>query len=223
MKRKFLAVLMISAIVLVGSIVVKAEDEPGTSLDSLIKNTEIPDEKALSSEDLDIENDNTIAPHSGDLAIDETNFPDEVFRKYLKSFFDKDDDGYFSQEEIDSVTSIDMLYTGNDTIENLVGINHFKNLTSLNCSGKQLIEIDISQNPNLQTLDCHYNQIKSLDVSQNPNLTTLNCGANQLTALDISQNSNLITLKCGNNRQIKLLDVTQNPNLQTLVYRIIDK
>lgn len=216
MKRKLLTVLLMSAMVLVGSTVVKADDESETNLETPIENTEIPDEKALSNEALDIKNDNTIAPHSGDIVIDEAHFPDEVFREYLKNSFDKNDDGYFSQDEIDSVTSIDMLYTGNGTIENLVGINHFKNLTCLNCSGKQLMEIDISQNPNLQTLDCHYNQIKSLDVSQNPNLATLNCGANQLTALDVSQNPNLVTLKCDNNHQIKLLDVSQNPNLQTL-------
>ena len=229
MKRKLLTVLIISAMVLTGNTVARADDvfdsntEKSSDMDTEEQTEANPENTISILDEIDDEvlneekdTENFITAYADGIAIDEEYFPDENFRKYLKDNFDENGDGYFSQDEMDSVTSIDMLYTGNGTIENLVGINHFKNLTSLNCSGKQLMEIDVSQNPNLQTLDCHYNQIKSLDVSQNPNLATLNCGANQLTALDVSQNPNLITLKCDNNHQIKLLDVSQNPNLQTL-------
>jgi hypothetical protein len=40
--------------------------------------------------------------------INETNFPDENFREYVKSSFDKDGDGVLSAEEIAAVTEINI-------------------------------------------------------------------------------------------------------------------
>ena len=42
----------------------------------------------------------------GEIAIDETNFPDETFREYVKNTFDKDSDDKLSGEEIEKATSI---------------------------------------------------------------------------------------------------------------------
>ena len=43
---------------------------------------------------------------AGEVAIDETNFPDEVFRTYVADNCDTDSNGLLSVEEISAVTSI---------------------------------------------------------------------------------------------------------------------
>ena len=48
----------------------------------------------------------TAALADGDVAIDETNFPDENFRQYVKTEFDKDNNDSLSAEEIAAVDSI---------------------------------------------------------------------------------------------------------------------
>lgn len=57
------------------------------------------------------------------VAINNENFPDESFRQYVSSSFDKNHDGILSEEEIESVEEI---YVQGINITNLKGIEHFK-------------------------------------------------------------------------------------------------
>lgn len=108
----------------------------------------------------------------------------------MENRFEKDWDGYFSQDEINDITSIE-LFDGNPAIKSLDGIRYFTNLTSLTCKGMGLTSLDVSGNLNLQSLSCSSNQLTALDVSKNPKLQSLECQDNQLTELNISGNPNL--------------------------------
>jgi len=48
----------------------------------------------------------TAAFAAGDVKIDETNFPDKNFRKYVKDNFDTDNDAFLSADEIAAVEEI---------------------------------------------------------------------------------------------------------------------
>ena len=146
------------------------------------------------------------------LEIDETNFPDSVFREYLSSNFDTDSDDMLNEEEITAVTSISVSGQG---ISSLQGVEYFTALTMLDCLNNQLTELDVSKNTALTWLDCGDNQLTALDVSKNIALTSLYCWSNQLTALDVSNNTALTTLSCGDN-QLTALYVSQNPALTYL-------
>ena len=148
---------------------------------------------------------------NGDIAIDETNFPDAIFRNWiLQQYYGMD--GKLTENEIKDVTSI-AVYEKN--ISTLKGIEYFTSLTFLNCSSNQLTSLDVSKNTALTTLSCSSNQLTTLDVSNNTALTWLDCYSNRLTILDVSKNTALTWLDCYSN-QLSSLDVSQNPSLRTL-------
>lgn len=146
------------------------------------------------------------------VAIDETNFPDEIFREYLNNY-DLDNNGQLSVDEIQGVESIMVAQMG---ITDLTGLEYFNNLTTLVCYGNQLNSLDVSQNVLLKNLMCNGNQISSLDVSQNVELIALVCYENQLSSLDVSQNVDLKDLVCYEN-QLSSLDVSHNEALAVLI------
>ncbi|MEQ2401861.1 hypothetical protein WMO19_09665, partial [Peptoniphilus sp. CLA-SR-H025] len=149
----------------------------------------------------------------GDVKIDEINFPDANFRKYVADNFDTDSSkGVLSQEELNAVTKIDV---NNKKIVDLKGIEFFKNLVSLSCNSNQITRLDLSQNQKLEYLYCISNQLTELNLSKNPELTHLWCGHNKLAKLDVSKNTALTSLLCNNN-QLTELDVSKNTALMSL-------
>ena len=135
--------------------------------------------------------------------INEANFPDEVFREYVKQF-DMNQNGKLEAREIEAVTEI---FVTNKNVENLKGIEFFKSLTGLYCYGNLLSSLDVSGNKALTTLYCNGNLLSSLDVSGNKALTTLNCSGNLLSSLDVSGATSLTTLSCSRNL-LSSLDVS---------------
>jgi len=99
----------------------------------------------------------------------------------------------------------------------LINLDVSKNtaLTELTCVNCKLTNLDVSKNTALIRLDCKRNQLTSLDVSKNTALTRLDCYDNQLTSLDISKNTALASLGCSIN-QLTSLDVSNNTALYYL-------
>lgn len=149
---------------------------------------------------------------NGDLHICAKNFPDEIFRNYVKNLKGVEE-GYFTPKECSSVRSIDL--PSSCGVRSLRGIEFFIYLNYLCCYCNQLTELDISRNTDLRTLYCYENQLTNLDVSNNTNLIFLYCHGNQLTELDVSGNTALKTLDCQLN-QLTKLDVSGNTVLKDL-------
>lgn len=135
------------------------------------------------------------------VAINETNFPDTTFRAYVSENCDKDKDGYLSQTEIDSVTSINVSGTAENpgAITSLRGVEYFTKLNELSCPYNQLITLDLSSNVNLTYVACWNNQLTELILSNNPVLQALYCYNNQLTSLNLSDSTSLKYLVCSDN------------------------
>lgn len=153
-----------------------------------------------------------VAKAAGEVAINETNFPDETFRNYVKNNFDKDSNNELSEEEIADAKEISVEECG---ITSLTGIEHFTALTTLDCDKNQLTDLDLSKNTALTELYCYYNQLTALDLSRNTALTDLDCHENRLTSLDLSNNTDLYNLYCSYN-QITSLDLSKNTALVAL-------
>lgn len=164
------------------------------------------------------------------LPINEKNFPDPNFRKYIKTYKAGGRD-VLTVEEQRKVESIEVKGWN---ISNLKGIEAFPNLKELNCENNSIQKLDLRQNPKLKTLKCNKNQLTQLDLSKNPDIDYLNCSENQLEQLDVShlkleylycshndleqldvKNSKwLRELDCSKNELTKLdADVTHKPNL----------
>ncbi len=168
-----------------------------------------------------------------DVVIDESHFPDEVFREYVKDF-DADGNGSLNEEEIQSVSLIVVYDAG---VKDLKGVEYFTALTELNCSFNQLTSLDVSRNTalkglycqgneeldaldishntELQYLDCGWSKIKTLDTSRCPSLSSYSCFFSRLSSVDVSMNPELVYLHVEAN-ELKSLDVSHNPKLETL-------
>ena len=95
------------------------------------------------------------APVPG-IAINDTTFPDAVFRDYIAENADMDADGQLIELEVSGVTGIDVSGMG---IRDLRGIEYFTELESLDCSGNELTSLDLSTNTKLQSLNAENNRL----------------------------------------------------------------
>ena len=136
-----------------------------------------------------------IPPAFSDVAITDDNFPDANFREYLLSEADTDQDGYLSDNEIASITIMEIF---GKNINNLIGIEYFSALQELYCYTNNLVSLDVSRNEELLLLECDNNKLTRLDLRNNTKLLDLECEANNLSELDLSRNINLSYVKCYN-------------------------
>jgi len=137
----------------------------------------------------------------GDVEINETNFPDDNFRTYVKENIDLDGNGKLSEAER-NITKLDI---DSYEIKDIKGIEFFTAMTRLNCADNQLTNLDVSKNTSLTELYCECNLLTSLDVSKNTALTWVECKYNQLTSLDFSKNLALTGSECQHNQLTNLI------------------
>ena len=153
----------------------------------------------------------TAAFAADDVAINETNFPDDNFRKYVKEKFDKNSNNSLSADEIAEAKEISV---EGKPITSFKGIEYFTALTNLECSRTKLTSLDTSHNKKLGYLRCNYiPDLTTLNVSQNTELKVLYCNDNALADLDLTNNSALETLECGDN-ELTTLDLSKNTELK---------
>ena len=146
-----------------------------------------------------------------DVEINETNFPDANFRKFVTNI-DADGNGILDSEEI---RIVDTIFVPDMNIASLQGIEFFPNITYLACNGNQITSVDVSRNEQLTYISVGNNLLTSLDTSKNLALEKLTLENNQVTSLDLSSNTKLNYIQCYNNR-ISRLDVSHCPELDSL-------
>ena len=134
-----------------------------------------------------------------------TSIPDTVFEnRLIAKGIDDVFDGKVRTAFIETLKSlyVSESYWGEDSlkIKDFTGIQDFKSLKRLDCSGNLLRSLDLSQNTQLKDLDCERNQISNLDLSNNILLTDLDCSDNNLTELDLSLQTELTSLDTRDNR-----------------------
>ena len=147
-----------------------------------------------------------------DVPVDSDTFPDDAFRAYVSSTFDKDGNGQLDAGEIQTANRIDV---ASSNISSLKGMETLSALAVLHCGGNRLMELEVYQNTQLKEISCGGNQLTMLDVSKNSKLQELDCNNNQLTSIDVSKNPSLRELDCNSNR-LSTLDVRKNKQLQFL-------
>lgn len=91
-----------------------------------------------------------------------------------------------------------------ERISDLTGIEHFHNLTTLNCKYNSLTKLDLRTNYSLKQIECGLNEIDELQINLNAPLESLQCYGNNLKELN---------LKNGNNNLLTSLDLQDNDQL----------
>jgi len=135
-------------------------------------------------------------------------FPDYHFCNYvlnMTNYFNNASntyDSYIDQDAYDWMEDWSTLSINNRKIRNLTGIEHFANITKLDCKNNRLtsLSLSVSNHPYLIDVDCSFNLITDLNIDGlSQQLTHFNCYGNKLTELDTSQYPNLRLLSCGYN------------------------
>ena len=163
--------------------------------------------------------------------INEANFPDPTFRRYVNTTRD----GMLTKAELDACDELGFDYSLGKAA-NFKGIEYFTELMHLSIDDeyatgaiqldvsnnaklvqltiyrRKLDSIDLSHNPELGILDLVGTGLESFDVCHNPELAYLYINDSGFTSIDVSHNPGLQSLRCYNNR-LTALDLTHNPNL----------
>ena len=153
--------------------------------------------------------------------INEMNFPDPVFREYVRKIAGGP---ALTEEKARQIEALDVskdnikkVLGNRDPITSLRGIKYLKYVKDLNCSGQELTTLDLERNSSVEKLNCSGNQLTKLWLDRTgSSLKYLTCSVNEFTALDLSKCSELIELSCGNNK-LTSLDLSANKKLQKIV------
>lgn len=120
-----------------------------------------------------------IEPTHEGIPIDADHFPNATFRNYIASTsanYDRDGDGYLSDDEISRVTWMNV---ADKNITDLTGIEYFTSMTSLYCHNNPLGTLDLSGCTALKSLQCNGCQLTSLVVP--PSIeNTIQCYNNRI-------------------------------------------
>lgn len=177
------------------------------------------------------------------ISIDEINFPDPVFRDYVKNKFSTDKDYFLDDQEIKEAKVIDTEELGKyinvgtiEKISDLKGIEKLTSLEDLKCYAidneidvssntalvslgvyeTQLSSLDLHANTKLKVLNVEGDNFKSLDVSNNTALDELYISGSSFENIDLSKNTGLFEFSCYNTG-IKKLDLSKNTELVRLI------
>lgn len=149
----------------------------------------------------------------GDVAIDESSFPDAAFRSWIlgkDGLGDIAADGVLTREERESVTGIHAQRCG---IVSLKGIELFPNLRMIDVEGNHIERVDLSGNPELLSVYLRNNCLQSVDFSNNTKLEFVEVFDNQLSEVDLSMLPNLRFVHLDYNN-LKIIDLSHNTKLE---------
>ncbi len=145
-----------------------------------------------------------------------TSIPDRFFeRSLIDKNIDKDQtiNGRVFTTNIETIKELDITAR---SIEDLTGIEDFKELEKLSCTGARRLEkFNFSNNLELKVLNIGETGIDNLDISKNVKLESLTAFRNNLVFLDVSNNTLLTTLRINNNF-LSSLDISKNGVLEEL-------
>ena len=143
------------------------------------------------------------------------NFPDSYFCTYVSDNFDTDGDGYFTQEELDNVYTIDV--SSIDNTLNLEGIKFFGNVKTLKAVGRDLSgTFDFTGLQKLETVDFSQSRIASyVNLQGIATLQQVNIkGCSKMKGLYVSNCPALFEINAQSCDSLQSIDVTEsNPFL----------
>ncbi len=155
-----------------------------------------------------------VSADGGNVAINEKNFPDKLFRDYVSEEFDIDEDGVLSAEEIADVTKIDML--GVYDLKSIEGVKNFTSLSYLCAAVTNVTSADLSGMSSLIEVDFDLcDNFKSINLSGCTGIEKINLWECPITSLDISACSNLTKLNITGCSYLDCsLDLSKFPKLE---------
>ncbi len=158
-----------------------------------------------------------------DIAIDETNFPDESFRSYISENYDTDKNGALSAEEIENAEELfieDSVYDEDDKVTtpqlDLTGINYLKNLKTINICSRNVINADISGIEALNYIGFSAGNVSGLVLGDMSSLEGCDIYNSDLTEISLIDCPNLVQCYFDDNPDLTKIEVKNAENLRML-------
>lgn len=158
-----------------------------------------------------------------DIAIDETNFPDETLRSYISENYDTDKNGALSAEEIENAEELlfeDSVYDEDDNLItpqlDLTGINYLKKLKVINILSRNVINADISGIEALTDIGFTGGSVSGLVLGDMSSLEGCSIFNSDLTELSLVDCPNLVQCYFDNNPKLAKIEVKNAANLRIL-------
>ena len=145
-----------------------------------------------------------------DVEINSYNFPDDIFRNFVESVADTNQDGTLTAAEASSFKTMNV---SDMELRSIKGIEYFTALVSLDCSVNSISILDLSGNTSLEYVNCHDNQIFSLTLNGCTKLSYLDCSYCNIMYIDLADNTALEKLLCWDNELLEL-DLRNNTSLK---------
>ena len=140
-------------------------------------------------------------------------FDDDNFEAFCVANYDLDNDGKVSYYEASLPTA---MVVRNLHIASMTGIEHFVNLTELDCSWNSLTSIDLSQNTKLTEVLVQHNNLASLNLTANKALVHVACGYNtSMTEFECANCQSLTDVSIYGNTGLKSLDLRGTGHLSS--------
>lgn len=165
--------------------------------------------------------------------LNEINFPDPIFREYVRSSYDRDDNGKLSSSELNNACIIQTNSLGISDFKGCellpylefvkiinekctaIDLSNAEYLKHLNIHDTPLAAINIGEKKELTSFEVYNNRITELDLSRCPNVESINISNNQLIRLSVQGLRKLQNLYCDSNR-LTQLDLTGLSSLKML-------
>lgn len=136
------------------------------------------------------------------VSLNETNFPDDAFRDYLKNNFDSNKDSVLSNKELNNVKVLDLTYKGDpgtEQVSDLTGISNLTSLTALLAANNNIKTLDVSANTALSDINVSNNALTSIEFGSITTLKTLDLSLNFLTHVRIPDGNSLTSANLSSN------------------------
>lgn len=155
------------------------------------------------------------------LAIDETNFPSEIIRDYLKEKVDLDGDEAISPEEMPRTRNIifdRIVVDMNEPDENipvidLTGIDLLTEMRSLVVSNYNITNADFTSCDNLESLALNCKKMDGFVLTDLPHLDSLSLSTDIYTEFKLENFQSLTSFSFDNSPNLKKLEIKNVPQL----------
>lgn len=121
-------------------------------------------------------------PLTQQMLVKEQTIVDASLKAYLLAHCDANGDGVFSTAEAAALTALDISELN---VASFAELPNFTGLTSLDCSGNAIPELDLKALTALTSLNCADNALTELNIKANTRLTTLDCTGNPIDKIHV--------------------------------------
>ena len=147
------------------------------------------------------------------VAIDEVNFPDEIFRTYIAETYDTDGNGNLSESELENPY---MITLSEKNVADFTGIEHFPNVYRLTISDSQVAEIRIPEGSSIDNLEIENTPVTSISLSPLQKLSSLKLVKTEVTSLDLTTFTDLAYITVYENK-LETLRIPHTSALRSLM------